>query len=139
MQTFKLYEAGNQIIITNGDEANLLRLHSLHDLLRLRQRINQYIDSQQADGQLPPESPLLTQEWLDTVTARKLAQELGYGDISINTIKSACQRGAIPTARKRSRSGRAQTEGGGRWEFPRWAFVQWVEQHINDRRGRRVA
>jgi hypothetical protein len=139
MQTFKVYQAGDQLILTNGDEANLLRLHSLQDLLRLRQRINRYLDDQQADGQMDANSPLLVQEWLDTGEARQLAQALGHGDISLGTIKSACLRGNIAGARKHSRSGRAQTERGGRWEFPRWAFIEWLAQRATpDRRGRRI-
>lgn len=124
---FNLYESHNQFIVTNGDPANILRIHSLSDLLALRQRLNQYIDTQQADGPIPEDGPLAESEWIDTVTARRLAEDQGTR-ISMTGLRSALDRGNIPGARKRSKSGRAQTEQGGQWEMPRWAFLQWMEE-----------
>jgi hypothetical protein len=127
MQTFKLHSPGKGYILTNGDQANALRVDSLEDLLRLRQRINAYIDTQQADP-LPNDSPLTAPDWIDSVTARALAIELGRNPIPASTLRSACESGNIAGARKRSRSGRAKTPGGGQWEFPRWAFLQWLNE-----------
>jgi hypothetical protein len=126
MQTFTLHETAGRFLITNGDTANTLRIDSLQDLLRLRHRLNQYADTQQADSPIP-DGPLAAPEWIDTVKARKLAVELGHGEIPATTLRSACERGNIAGARKRSRSGRAKTKGGGQWEFPRWAFLQWLD------------
>src|SRR4030095_11577947 len=125
MQTFQLHAIGNGFIVTNGDVANALQVDSLSDLLRLRQRLSLYLDNQQADP-LPVDSPLLAPEWIDTATARKIAEELGYGPLIATTLRSACEAGHLPGARKRSKSGRAKTEGGGQWEFPRWALLQWL-------------
>lgn len=122
---FHLYQSGNEFIISNGDPANALRIHDLAALLKLRQRLNEYIDTQASDGPPPADSPLAINEWIDTVTARKLAEEQGF-TFSMTGLRSALDRGNIPGARKRSKSGRAQTEGGGQWEMPRWAFLQWL-------------
>jgi hypothetical protein len=127
MQTFTLHETAGRFLITNGDAANTLRIDSLQDLLRLRQRLNAYVDTQQADSPIP-DGPFAAPEWIDTVKARKLAADLGHGEIPATTVRSACERGNIAGARKRSRSGRAKTKGGGQWEFPRWAFLQWLRE-----------
>lgn len=127
MQTFHLYQTKEQFIISNGDPANALRINGLADLLKLRQRLNEYIDTQATDGPLPQDGPLAASQWIDTVTARKLAEDQGLS-ISMTGLRSALDRGNIPGARKRSKSGRAQTEQGGQWEMPRWAFLQWLAE-----------
>jgi hypothetical protein len=131
MQTFTLYTDENGFVLTNGHVTNALRIATLEDLLRLRQRINQYIDTQQADGPLPEVNQIAQAEMIDTLGAIKLAEALGYGVIPQQTLRSACDAGNIEGAHKRSRSGRAQTKRGGRWEFSPEAFIEWLQ----DRRG----
>jgi hypothetical protein len=133
MQTFKLHTEDKKFILVGGAN-NALQVESLEALLRLRQRLNAYMDNQTDDGPLSEAGRIATSDLIDSTQARALAIDLGYEPIPLQTLRSAIEAGHIPGARKRSRSGRAQTERGGRWEFPRQAFVEWLEERRGARR-----
>ncbi len=92
-----------------------LYVADLAELLRLRQRINDYIDTQQADGELPTaiQPP---KEMLKTGDALRLAKEAGY-DLPRSTLVSACTLGIIPGAHKE----------GAHWRIPYADFENWFK------------
>lgn len=104
------------MVIVDDDSLNAIRVSSLSDLLKLRKRINDYVDDQRADGQVEASDPLSAMaDYMDTVTARKVASDRGY-ELPSSTIVSACARGSILGAVK----------DGGRWRVPRLAFDEWL-------------
>ena len=114
---------------------NALLIENLHALLRLRQRLNTYVDTQVDDGTVTEAARIAISALIDTVQARALAIELGYSPIPLQTLRSAIEAGHIAGARKRSRSGRAKKPEGGRWEFPRQAFVDWLQEPPRQQNG----
>ena len=119
---FTLYNDGDDfLVVRDGDPAQMLRVFGLPELLRLRARLNQYVDTQQDDGSLSQAMPATA--WIDTIAARELAQARGMKMV-VSTIISACERGSIAGAHK----------DGGRWIMPRWAFERWFETWSQRRR-----
>jgi hypothetical protein len=113
---FTLYADHNDfVILCNGDPAQALRVRGLPELLHLRAKLNQFVDTQQHDGVLAAEMPDLAR--ISTGTARKLASERGLV-LSLTTLISACERGSIEGACKE----------GSHWTMPRWAFERWFAQ-----------
>jgi hypothetical protein len=109
---------------------HFMRVPTLADLLALAQAAQQTHVTGQTAG--PPPTALLDaiaerDGYIGVTQAIQLAQEMGKPPIPPGTLKSACLRGNIPHARKRSLSGRAKTPGGGRWEFPRDEFLIWLK------------
>jgi hypothetical protein len=136
---WKFTEQDNLLTLHNQVAGDSIMIGDVDDLLKLQEQLTATIRKLEAEGKLILGERTTASPWLDLNTARQLALELGHGDVPANSIRSACERGNIPGARKVSRSGRAQTPTGGQWEFPRQAFVNWLGQRVNpDRRGRRV-
>lgn len=114
---FQILTDGTGFQISRSDGAgHALYAADLTELLRLRQRINEYIDTQEADGVvereiLPPDTQISTKR------ARELARAMGY-EIPSTTLVGACQHGVIRDARK----------DGGRWTMTYGAFEDWFEK-----------
>ena len=104
MQTFELYTDQDKFVIAGGPN-NTLLIENLHALLRLRQRLNTYVDTQVDDGTVTEAARIATSSLIDTVQARALAIELGYRPLPLQTLRSAIEAGHIAGARKRSRTG----------------------------------
>ena len=101
----------NGFIITRADDdRHALYVDDLSQLLRLRARLNDYIDTQEADGAL--DVPI--SDYITSIDARDIAAADGY-TLALSTLNSACKLGIIQGARK----------NGGRWEMPRADFEDW--------------
>lgn len=122
--SYKILSVANseQLVIRDADDpANALYLTDMRDLLRLRTRINTYLDTLEADAQLEA-PPLQPGDMITTVQARTEAAEQGT-PIEESTLRMAIVRGAIPGAEKR----------GGRWWLPRGEFHVWLQGHLSRR------
>lgn len=120
--SYKILSVANseQLLIRDADdEANALYITDMRDLLRLRARLNAYVDTLEADGQLEA-APLPPGEMITTVQARNEAAEQGT-PIEESTLRMAIVRGVITGAEKR----------GGRWWLPRNEFQAWLQGHIH--------
>jgi hypothetical protein len=122
MSMYRILQQGDGprlVIASPNDDFNAIRVDDLSALLRLRQRIEQYIFDQQPDGVLQPDDGVLGMigEYIDTVEARKIAAEAGHR-LPSSTIVSACARGTLPGARK----------DGGRWMVPVKEFHVWLNE-----------
>jgi hypothetical protein len=127
------------LTLHNQVTGDSIPIGNVDDLLKLQEQLTATIRKLEADGKLIIGERTTASPWLDLGTARKLAHELGYGQVPPTSIRSACERGNIPSARKVSRSGRAQTKEGGQWEFPRQEYIDWLVQRAStDRRGRHL-
>ena len=110
----------NQLIIqSSNNAANQLVLADHRDLLQLRARINQYLDTLDADGDAAPPPPP-GDEMISTSQARSEAARRGQ-EFEDATLRFAIVRGTIPGAEKR----------GGRWYIPRSVFDKWLEGHLS--------
>jgi hypothetical protein len=131
---WKFTEQDNLLTLHNQVAGDSIAIGDVDDLLKLQEQLTATIRKLEADGKLLLGERTTASPWLDLVTARQLASELGHGDVPATSIRSACERGNLAQARKVSRSGRAKTEDGGQWEFPRQAFVDWLRQRAEHNR-----
>jgi len=113
---FTVHREGEHfVIIGGGSKSNLLHVGDLSDLLRLRQRINAYVDDQVDDGDAVAYSP---SRRISVSSAVELAAAQGIA-LKPNTVFTAARRGSIPDAAKE----------GSRWTFSLWAFESWLARH----------
>lgn len=114
---FQILTDGTGFQIERSDESGRgLYVTDLAELLRLRQRINEYIDTQEADG-VVERTILPASGRISTKQARELAAAEGYV-IPNSTLVSACKLGIIDDARK----------DGGRWTMSYGAFQEWFKR-----------
>lgn len=109
------------IIRDQADTHNALTLTDHRDLLRLRARINHYLDTLQDDGQIA-QPPIPLGEMITAQQARHETAQRGH-PLEEATLRMAMTRGTIPGAEKR----------GGRWWLPRHAFEEWLQGHLHRR------
>jgi hypothetical protein len=113
---FQILTDGTSFRITREEGVERgLYVADLAELLRLRQRINDYIDTQEADSELSTVTPPPA-EILKTGDALRLAKEAGY-DLPRSTLVSACAQGLIAGAYKE----------GARWRIPYADFDGWFQ------------
>ncbi|MCC6170053.1 MAG: helix-turn-helix domain-containing protein [Caldilineaceae bacterium] len=115
----KAPDADTLLVSREHDPANTLQLANLAELVALRLRLTEYLDTLQADPEPDSVSLAVERELIDTATARRLAAEQGV-EVNDSTLRVACRRGHVEAARRR----------GGRWVMPRWAFEAWLAQHL---------
>lgn len=109
----------NQLIIEQADNAtNQLHLPDLRDLLLLRARINQYLETLTPDETIDEPPPIPT-EMISANQARAEAEAQGI-TVTEAALRMAIVRGTIPRAEKR----------GGRWWLSRQDFEDWLQGHI---------
>jgi hypothetical protein len=116
MYTIHVTALHGYVISRDRDPANTLRVATLAELLRLRQRLNEFVDNQQPDNHA--DDLMATVGEIDTVEARAVATALNIR-IPPSTIVAACERATIAGARKDR----------GRWKFQRYEFDKWLSAY----------
>lgn len=114
---FTIHREGKGFLIVGASSANnTLHVTDLSDLLRLRQRINAFIDDQTDDGAVA--LAYTPNRRIGVTSALELAVVQGI-ELKSNTLLAAARRGSIVDAVKE----------GSRWTFPLWAFEEWLTRH----------
>lgn len=104
------------LVVGGGNMENTLHVADLPDLLRLRQRINAFVDDQKDDG--TAEVIYAPNRYIGVTSALELAAAQGIA-LKSNTVLAAARRGSIVDSVK----------DGSRWVFPYWAFEEWLTRH----------
>ena len=112
---FTVHCKEDQFLVIGGSENNTLRVGDLSDLLRLRQRINAYVDNQIDDGDTMIYSP---NRRITVSSAVEIAAAQGI-TLKSNTVFTAARRGRIADAAKE----------GSHWTFPLNAFQEWLARN----------
>ena len=114
---YTIHREGDGFLIVGGSNTeNTLYASDLSDLLRLRQRINAFVDDQKDDG--AAEVIHAPNRYIGVTSALELAAAQGIA-LKSNTVLAAARRGSIVDASK----------NGSRWMFPYWAFEEWLSRH----------
>ena len=116
---FHIYTTDNEYVVTGDNPAQAIR-GTLADIFQLWARLDAFVRTQEADGELPATHQRIQvvdtdEEYIDTVTAQELAEAEGRS-IGPRTLLYNLNQGNVPGAVKT----------GGRWTLSRSQYLQWL-------------